>query len=359
MRVIRDGRGAGRNRFALKAEYVTRHRYFKQGRVPAGQRIGIRMQPAVKRFHHFLHVLGNAEVADPHLAKVRFHPAEHRIEQRLSQRRPFPAIGAKAQDHDGSMQAEYVEPSVHAVGNAGTLVKVRLPGLLQNRFKKCSGGGLADLSFFKPCEHVPTYINSAPFSQWNSRRTLAVLRVGLGGLGRPRGLTSGAEMVEDTAMKMRKTLVLMALLAAGGSMTSACTPTQATRGNMLEDYRIAEVVPGVSSRTNVLQSLGSPTTQAPFDENVWYYIGQKTEKRGIFDPKVVEKKVVVVAFNQDGVVDTIEEVDADQINVPTVRRKTPTSGNDITVMEQLIGNIGRFNKSKGNAATTAGGGGNL
>ncbi len=146
-----------------------------------------------------------------------------------------------------------------------------------------------------------------------------------------------------------------ALFAAALVSASACTPTQATRGNIVEDYRMAEVVPGVSTRTNVLQSLGSPTTQAPFDENVWYYIGQKTEKRGIFDPKVVDKKVVVVAFNQDGIVDTIEEIKADQIDVPTVRRKTPTSGNEITVLQQLIGNVGRFNKEKESAISTSGG----
>lgn len=153
-------------------------------------------------------------------------------------------------------------------------------------------------------------------------------------------------------MKMRIILfsTVFALLAGG------CTATEATRGNIVEDYRMSEVVPGVSSRTNVLKSLGSPTTTAPFDDNVWYYIGQKTEKRGIFDPKVVEEKVVVVAFNGEGVVDTIEEVDAGQTNIPRVRRKTPTSGNDITVMEQLIGNVGRFNKGKTRAVDTATGG---
>lgn len=151
---------------------------------------------------------------------------------------------------------------------------------------------------------------------------------------------------------MKTLTILFGLL---GLSIAACTPTQATRGNIVEDYRMAEIVPGVSSRTNVLQSLGSPTTVAPFDDNVWYYIGQKTEKTGIFDPKVVDKKVVVVAFNTEGIVDTIENIDADQINVPRVRRKTPTSGNDITVMEQLIGNVGRFNKQKGSAVDTAGG----
>lgn len=137
---------------------------------------------------------------------------------------------------------------------------------------------------------------------------------------------------------------------------AACTPTQATRGNIVEDYRMAEIVPGVSTRTSVLQSMGSPTTKAPFDEDVWYYIGQKTEKTGIFDPKVVDKKIVVVAFNPEGIVQTIDRVDAEQIDVPHVRRKTATSGNEITILQQLLGNVGRFNTPKGNAANTATGG---
>lgn len=146
-------------------------------------------------------------------------------------------------------------------------------------------------------------------------------------------------------------LALCAALAGAG-----CTPTQATRGNIVEDYRLAEIVPGVSTRTNVLKSLGSPTTQAPFDDNVWYYIGQKTEKTGIFDPKVVDKKVIVVAFDPEGVVETVDNVDADQIDVPRVRRKTPTTGNEIGVVEQLLGNVGRFNSNKKHSATDTAGG---
>lgn len=142
------------------------------------------------------------------------------------------------------------------------------------------------------------------------------------------------------------------------AVIGACTPTQNNRGNIVDDFRMAEITPGISTRTNVLKSLGSPTTVAPFDDNVWYYIGQKMEKRGIFDPKVVEEKVVVVAFNEEGIVDTMEEIDANRMDVPTVRRKTPTSGNDITVMEQILGNVGRFNRPAGadNSSRTASGG---
>ncbi|NQZ13289.1 MAG: outer membrane protein assembly factor BamE [Alphaproteobacteria bacterium] len=135
----------------------------------------------------------------------------------------------------------------------------------------------------------------------------------------------------------------LCLASVAALSIAACTPTQANRGNIVEDFRMNEIVEGVSTRTNVLKSLGSPTTKAPFDDNIWYYIGQKTEKTGVFDPKVVEEKIVVVAFNEEGIVDVIEEVDAERMDIPRVRRKTETGGNEVTVMEQLLGNVGRFN----------------
>ncbi len=146
-----------------------------------------------------------------------------------------------------------------------------------------------------------------------------------------------------------------ALLGITALALCACTPTSATRGNMVEDYRMADLQPGVSTRSDVLKALGSPTTQAPFDDNVWYYLGQETEKTGIFDPKVVDEKVVVVAFSKDGILQQIDNVDNNRVDIPVVRRKTPTGGHDITIMQQLLGNLGRFNKPEGNAAETAGG----
>ncbi len=139
---------------------------------------------------------------------------------------------------------------------------------------------------------------------------------------------------------MKKTILLVTV----SLMVAACTPTQATRGNIVEDYRLAEITPGVSTRQNVLKSLGSPTTQAPFDDTIWYYIGQKTEKTGIFDPKVTEEKIVVVTFDDMGVVQTAQVVPANRIDIPRVRDKTPTGGNEVTPIQQILGNIGKFNK---------------
>jgi outer membrane protein assembly factor BamE (lipoprotein component of BamABCDE complex) len=136
-----------------------------------------------------------------------------------------------------------------------------------------------------------------------------------------------------------KPLILIVSLLA----LASCTPTVEQRGNMLQDHQMKQVIPGIHSRTDVLRLLGSPTSQATFDENIWYYIGQKTEKHGIFDPEVVESRVVEISYSSDGLVQHVAEIDGDRVNVPYARAKTPTHGNDLTIMQQLLGNLGRFN----------------
>jgi len=154
---------------------------------------------------------------------------------------------------------------------------------------------------------------------------------------------------------MKKQYALLFAVIACFSVISACTPTQSNRGNLVEDFRMNEVVPGVSTRQNVLKSLGSPTTTAPFDDNTWYYIGQKMEKKGVFDPKVTEERIVVAQFDEAGILQRLEEIDNQRQNVPTVDRETPTGGNEITALEQILGNVGKFNKqSGGSAVDTAG-----
>lgn len=146
-------------------------------------------------------------------------------------------------------------------------------------------------------------------------------------------------------------LALMSVL-----LITACTPMTATRGNILDDYQMKELQPGVDTRDDVMRKIGSPTTIAPFDDNTWYYIGQKTAKKGIMDAKITEERIVAITFAEDGMVDKVMERKDGREDIPLVQRKTPTTGNEFTVMQQLLGNLGKFNSQNSNAATTAGGG---
>lgn len=145
------------------------------------------------------------------------------------------------------------------------------------------------------------------------------------------------------AKKTRKLL----LLAAGAALAlAACSPTVATRGNLLEDERLAQIQPGASTRDDVAAILGTPSSVGTFDPNVWYYIGQRTEKTAFFRPDVAERKVVVMRFDDTGVLSAMEQLDAsDGQEVEIVDRRTPTAGKELTVVEQIISNLGRFNNN--------------
>jgi outer membrane protein assembly factor BamE (lipoprotein component of BamABCDE complex) len=127
---------------------------------------------------------------------------------------------------------------------------------------------------------------------------------------------------------------------------SACSATSNVRGNMVPDHILATVQPGVDNAGDVMRKLGSPTARDPFDPSVWYYIGQRTEKRGILDPKVVEERVLIAKFSPEGTLASLTEREGGRNDIPYSREKTPTSGNEITFMQQLLGNLGKFNKDE-------------
>lgn len=147
-----------------------------------------------------------------------------------------------------------------------------------------------------------------------------------------------------------------ALLFLLSILTVACTPQVATRGNLLEDFRLKEIAPGLDTKEDVVRKIGSPTTVAPFDENTWYYMGQRTEKKGILDPKVTQERIVTITFDAtDGKVMKVAENKNGRENIPVAQKTTPVSGNDFTFLQQMLGNLGKFNKQPESAARTAGG----
>ena len=123
----------------------------------------------------------------------------------------------------------------------------------------------------------------------------------------------------------------------------ACSPHRSTHGNLVEEKRIQKLEIGQFTKNDVVQTLGSPTSRAAFNDNIWYYIGLETVKQGFLDPKIENKRVFVATFDENDLLSSFEEQTADGIDIPIVARETPTHGTEMTVLEQFLGNVGRFN----------------
>lgn len=140
----------------------------------------------------------------------------------------------------------------------------------------------------------------------------------------------------------------LAALVLTVGLLSACTPVITVHGQPLdpEDLQLIEV--GHSTRNDVEQRLGTPSTTSVFNDKVWYYYSEKVEQVAFFDPEVKERKITAVLFGDDGKVENIAHyTEADGKDVQFVARVTPTAGNKLTFFQQLFGNIGRFTKPEG------------
>lgn len=127
----------------------------------------------------------------------------------------------------------------------------------------------------------------------------------------------------------------------------ACSPRIDSRGNLPDPDKLAEIKPGKHTRNDVAEILGSPSSIGVFDQETWYYISKRTEALAFFKPDVAERQVVIVSFDKKGVVTRVETLGLEQGHaVEPVDRKTPTAGTELTIMQQLLGNMGRFNKAK-------------
>jgi outer membrane protein assembly factor BamE (lipoprotein component of BamABCDE complex) len=146
-------------------------------------------------------------------------------------------------------------------------------------------------------------------------------------------------------------LGLVLLLASCGWLA----PPPVVRGNHPDADELKELTPGTSTKQDVTALIGSPTAHATFDDNTWLYIGERTQKRVGETPVVVSQKVVVVTFNDSGVLEHIDIKDkADAIPVSVIARTTPSPGTEANFFQQLFGNIGKF--VPGGAGPTTGGG---
>jgi len=142
---------------------------------------------------------------------------------------------------------------------------------------------------------------------------------------------------------MRSRYALAALVMLG---MAACSPQIATHGNLVDPDALAKIEPGRSDQAVVLSLLGSPSTRGNFNEPTWYYIGQRTERQAFYRPETIERKVVYIDFEPNGQVKSIGALNLeDGSKVAFVDRETPTAGQRVTLIKQLIGNIGRFNNN--------------
>jgi outer membrane protein assembly factor BamE (lipoprotein component of BamABCDE complex) len=149
---------------------------------------------------------------------------------------------------------------------------------------------------------------------------------------------------------MKKFLAIFLLL-------SACTTIKEQRGAELRDSKVSQIS-ATSTKADVISLLGSPSTRSSYGSDVWYYIHSKKQRSLYGDDDILKQQVLAITFDANSVVSNVEVFDQDDAKQFTFSGdRTPTAGNELGVLEQILGNVGKFNgESAGRGAGTGGGG---
>ncbi|WP_119422404.1 outer membrane protein assembly factor BamE [Desertibaculum subflavum] len=135
-------------------------------------------------------------------------------------------------------------------------------------------------------------------------------------------------------------------LGAAILLLAACAAREEFRGHKTDADQLAQVKPGAQGPDEVRVLLGSPSSISTFGEAgiTWYYIARETSQVAWLAEETVDQRVVAIDFKEGKVAEVRQIGLKDGKPVEPVERITPTKGKELTVVEQFLGNLGKFNK---------------
>jgi len=146
--------------------------------------------------------------------------------------------------------------------------------------------------------------------------------------------------------KLKKHRLLTVITTLGLIVAiGACSPRAHTRGNLPDPELVEQLKEGDISREEVAEFLGSPSSITAFGDEVWFYIAEQTETVAWLEPEIINRHVLALHFDKEGILTKIDKVGLEEAQklVP-VDRQTPTHGNKLSFLEQMVGNFRRFAK---------------
>ncbi len=157
--------------------------------------------------------------------------------------------------------------------------------------------------------------------------------------------TAANRSIGPTPRFGRNAIVLLLAAATLAVGLAACTSRIEQRGNTIDPNVLQRIEPGVSDRVEVRKQLGSPSSQATFGGDTWYYISSRKQYVAFYAPETFDQQVVAISFDDAGVVTSVRHYDADQaVEVDPVENTTPTGGRKLTILDQLLGGVGRLGR---------------
>ena len=123
---------------------------------------------------------------------------------------------------------------------------------------------------------------------------------------------------------------------AMGVLLGGCFTEVYNRGFMVPEGAL-EQIPMGATQEQVLIVLGTPSTVATVNGEVFYYISQRSEQTAFMPPKMIDQRVVAVYFDKNRRVERLADYGLQDGKLfDFVSRTTPTSGKEVTSLTYMF-----------------------
>lgn len=141
-----------------------------------------------------------------------------------------------------------------------------------------------------------------------------------------------------------KRTVRLALFLFLSVFLVSCAEEIENRGYVTKFSDFSKLNTGKSTKMDVIEALGSPTTTSDIGGENWIYLGVEETKETFFDPEIKSYDAYILSFNKNGVLNEVKKKDKSSLKEMAVAKEyTETGGNEVGFFQQLLGNLGKFN----------------
>lgn len=137
--------------------------------------------------------------------------------------------------------------------------------------------------------------------------------------------------------------IRLSLCASALFLVASCSNLDRKHGYVPEDEQLEQIIVGVDTKETVADVVGHPATSGVLSNGGWYYVKSKFRAYGVRERKEIDREVLAISFDQDGVVSNIERFGLQDGKVVAIsRRVTDSNIKGIGFLRQLFGSIGNF-----------------
>ena len=124
----------------------------------------------------------------------------------------------------------------------------------------------------------------------------------------------------------------------------SCMIRQEHHGKELTKEALNKLKINKSTKEEVLDILGTPSSISTFNNNIWYYISLKKKGVSILNPKITDQVVIEIRFKNEILVRLKKYTNDELSSFKFNKQKTEVKGNESGVLKDFVRNLGRYNK---------------